>query len=218
MPQRPRGRTGKTRAREARAWELSTKGFSTRKIATILGNEGLGPISHVSVAAALKRVEKDIAPEMEQRAMYHRGFQIEALLHIFRESMAAWRRSIKTGDKSIRRKTHTQPPGALGIFAPGQRPPPPPRGGVPMDYVIESLEEYSGHSPHLRRALEALRDLRQLLGMNAPTRTEVVIPTPMGDQVVVYLPDNNRDPNVTILGDAPNDDGPRGITGPTSSN
>jgi hypothetical protein len=66
--------------------------------------------------------------------------------------------------------------------------------------------------------LEALRDKAHLLGMNAPAKTEVTLPIgPNGESVIVYLPDNERDPDITVLGDAPHDDDQHPIDGPPPS-
>lgn len=215
MAKRPRGRTGKARAREERAWELSTKGFSTRQIAKKLDLEGLGPISHVSVSKALRRVEADIAPGIEARAVYMRAFQLQALENIFRESMQAWYKS-KKGEQEIKERKHSPapvPPPRIAIAGQVATPPSPPVR-VPFDHVITSLKQTCGESAHLKRALDALADLRDLLGMNAPTRTEFITPGPMGDNVVIYIPDNGRDPGIVEPGDDPRTLGVLGLEGP----
>jgi hypothetical protein len=79
-----------TRAREARAWELSLRGKSCRAIAATLIEEGLGPITFQAVSATLKRVGDRHADELAARVKAYKAQQTHRLEMILEKALEAY--------------------------------------------------------------------------------------------------------------------------------
>lgn len=182
-------RKGRTIAREERAWDLNIQGLSYRLIAEVLNKEGLGPISPQAVGHAITRVAVRLRPVLLAKAEEQVTKQVACLNNAYGEAMQAWQRS-KLPALENRKKVHVSEPADQASADAKSRGP-----YDPTDWTLTVTKHRDGDPQYLRTALEALRDVRKLLGLDAPVKTELS-GTVGGDgkgDIVIYLPDNGRD-------------------------
>lgn len=197
-PQKTRRIAGRTRgnnkipaeltiARETRAWELKARGYDTKAITAILVAEFKRPITPRAVNLALGRVAATVTADAITNVVEFKGRQVAALQALYEESMAAYRRTVGTITQTSTKETAetpTDPPPAPPAPPPveGTPPappllPPPPPAPVVVSRVTSTSQRIQAGDPRLlATAMEALRDLRKLLGLDAPLK--IALDTP----------------------------------------
>src|SRR5262249_52348624 len=91
------------RRREQVAVELSSKGWTMRKIAAELASRGLGVITHQAVSKMLDRIDKRALAEMNEQIQLRKVKQTRVLEHILDEAMRSWEDS-KKPQKTLKTK------------------------------------------------------------------------------------------------------------------
>lgn len=143
------------RAREQRAWFLRTREFRTHEeIALDLG------VERSTVSKALKRLLSRVSLETEGEVRNKKMEQVAQLEGIAAEAMQAWRDS----KKSKTRVTKRTRPGATAKGEEGVRPP---------EDVTQHAEQQTGNVLYLQEAVAALAEVRKILGLDAPVKSDV---------------------------------------------
>lgn len=142
--------------REARAWELKALGYSALQIAGMLKDEFGKAISKRGVNLALQRVAEQVESDAIRNAKAYKGRQIARLEAIADQALTAYRQSI---GEQIETVTRLEKGGQAGDF---------PRTVAQSKKVISH-----GDPRHLNVALEAMRDLRRMLGHDAPLKIDL---------------------------------------------
>lgn len=156
--------------REDTAWRLYTReGKTQREIAAVL------KVTQQAVCLMLRRVEDRTLSDLKDETLREKARQIARLTAIFNEAISAWHSS-KAG---FRRISERRSGGGFVTPAPGKG-----KGKAKgaaagktkaardlRDLVSQTTEEFTHGDPRfLGTALEASRDLRKLLGIDAPTQ------------------------------------------------
>ena len=140
------------RAREARAWFLRTREFrSHEEIAQDLG------VDRSTVSKALKRVLSRVSLVTTEEIRAKKVEQVAQLEAIAAEAMQAWRASTKSKTKVTKRTR----PGGDG------------EGGKAPDDVTQQAEAQTGDVAYLQEARASLAEVRKILGLDAPVRSDV---------------------------------------------
>ena len=134
--------------RERRAVELSIQGWQQHQIAAELG------VSQPAVSKILARTEDRRLQEIAQLVSRHKARQEMRLEHLFGQAMRAWNDSKTDATKRRQRQTHAGP-------------------GQEQQLAELVSENRHGDPRYLAEARGALRDLRTLFGLDAPTRVLV---------------------------------------------
>lgn len=165
-------RTRKTveiaRQREELAYELcTTKGMTEREIAEEIGRRGLGPVSQPAVSKMLRRVEARALAAQAERVASYKIRQTESLERAFAKAMACFEASKGT---KIDRTEKVDADGAIK--------------------EVVTVERTSCGDPRfLAEARQALADVRQIWGLNAPAQTKASITGRLGLEIVEEIVD-----------------------------
>jgi hypothetical protein len=159
-----------TLAREERAWDLKARGFSTKEIREALVTEFRVSITIRAVNMALQRVAERTAAEAIKHAQAYKGRQIARLEAIAQEALTAYRRTVGEQVETVERVEHV--PGAAAPDAPPG--PPDTKRSTQTRRRVEA-----GDPRFLEKALDAMRDLRKLLGIDAPLKLDVARDRPL---------------------------------------
>jgi hypothetical protein len=161
MSDRPRGRARggqggaeprrRIRARELQVLDLLVAGRSQHQIAASLG------ITQPAVSKIARRIEERLLSDFAYKVERQRARQTLQLQHIYAESMDAWQASKQ--DAVRRRQRKTDPAGGAGTT---------------MAEVVAELQH--GDPRYLEIARKALADLRDVWGVDATDRIEMVTP------------------------------------------
>ena len=138
------------RAREGRAMELATQGWSQHRIATEL------QISQPAVSKLLRRVEDRILRELTAGVERQKARHTLRLEHLYAEALRAWEQSKQDATRRRQRKTVGRAGGATGATV--------------AELVVE---EQHGDPRYLEEGRKALADLRKLWGLDAPHKVDV---------------------------------------------
>jgi transcriptional regulator with XRE-family HTH domain len=135
------------RARENRAVELSTKGWTQLSIAADLG------VSQAAVSKILARADERYLEEISSTVAAQKSRQAQRLEFILSEALTAWAASKADVTRRRQRQTH----------------------GVGTDqHVAEVVSQNQYGDPrYLAEARAALRDVRGLFGLDAPSKIAV---------------------------------------------
>lgn len=137
-----------TMEREAQAWELHKQGYSQTEIAEKLtAGDPKHPISQQSVSKALRRVQETLVSDLTDKVDRYKVSQLGRLEGIYLASMSSYRTS-----KGVKKKaTRSAAKGRLSV-------------------TQESVTNEPGDPRWLEKAMEALRDQRKILGIDAPLK------------------------------------------------
>jgi hypothetical protein len=152
-----------TRRREELAWDLRLRGHSLAEIGARIAAAGLGAMTPQAVHAALGRVERRVLEGLTDRATTEKARQLDALTLIYHEAMQAWAKS-QEPSRAVRRRT---------VHPPQAGPHPQPAAAGRQVTVTEEAAERPGDVAYLRAAMEALADLRKLLGLDTPAKVKL---------------------------------------------
>jgi hypothetical protein len=141
--------------REARAWELHKEGYAQAVIAQMLSAEDpKHPIGQQAVSKALRRVQESLVSDLTDKVDRYKVSQIGRLEGIFLQAMTSFRTS-KGQKKKARRNS---------VAGDGKG-----KGGRVTE-IVESITNDPGDPRWLEKAMEALRDQRKILGIDAPMK------------------------------------------------
>lgn len=144
-----------TRAREARAWELSVRGKSSRQIAAILGEEGLGPVSFQAVARLLRVVGARKTAALTEEISDYKARQAALLALLISESLGGWDRSQRPAIE--RRVKDVVIDGRIeGVAV-----------ELPAKEITRTTKWRDGTPQFLAEARAAAADIRKLFGLDA---------------------------------------------------
>jgi transposase len=149
--------------REERAWDLKARGYRTVEIVELLVKEFGQPITRRGVDLALQRVGEEFAKRAAAHVDDYKGRQLAALEAIHEEAMDSYRQS----KGEITRKRAKQETAAKGKG----------RGAAPARSSLQVDTEHSAGDPRfLGTAIDALRDQRKILGIDAPMKVAMSAP------------------------------------------
>ena len=136
--------------REARAWELHKEGFSQTEIARMLSDEDpKHPIGQQAISKMLRRVQESLVSDLSDKVDRYKVSQIGRLEGIYLAAMSSFRLS-----KGVQKKTKTKRrPAATGVTV-----------------VKQDTTNEPGDPRFLEKAMDALRDQRKILGIDAPLK------------------------------------------------
>jgi DNA-binding CsgD family transcriptional regulator len=137
--------------RERQAWEMTQAGHTQAEIAEALG------VTQSAVSKMLDRVNNRVLEELGQAVLARKMRQLDRLDYLYDEAMAAWERS-------------KQPETVVSYEAP--------RAGRRREVTVKTLDGRCGDPVFLRRAMDALAEIRKILGLNAAEPFEF---TPIAD-------------------------------------
>lgn len=139
--------------REAEAWELHKQGHSQGEIAIILTEKNpTHPIGQQAISKALRRVEESLIGDLTDKVERYKVSQVGRLEGIYLLAMQSYRQS-----KGIQKKTKRKAT----------------RGR--LEVVQEGKTNEPGDPRWLEKSLEALRDMRKVLGIDAPMKFDGTI-------------------------------------------
>lgn len=138
--------------REAQVWALRRQGYTHERIAAELGLE------RSTVSKMLTRLTKRANTHLEEEIVEVKLAQIGQLQYIADEALQAWHKS-KEAQKSVAKRTLNRP----NRFGRGQ----------PEEEMTIQTEDQDGNPRYLEAARGAMGDLRKLLGLDAPARSEI---------------------------------------------
>lgn len=146
-----RGRISRevTRERERKAWEFRTQGWTQERIAEELG------VDRSAVAKMLFRYRQRLDDDNKEQMAQERTEQIERLQTVYNQAMDAWIAS-KSQDRTVQNRKK------IGTFA-GR--------DANDDETTVTVKDAHGDPRYLNIALQALEDLRKIMGINAPTKS-----------------------------------------------
>jgi predicted transcriptional regulator len=147
--------------RERRVVELSIQGWRQDAIAAELG------VSQAAVSKILARAEARHLEEIGTRITAQKARQTMRLENVYAQSMQAWAQSKADATKRRQRQTHGE-------------------AGASQQIAEVVSENRHGDPRYLAEARGALKDLRALYGLDAPTKV-VVTGTPFDDMSDVAL-------------------------------
>src|SRR3990167_9037998 len=133
-----------SKERERRAWELKNQMWTNKRIADDMG------LDPSTVAKILRRVVDRVKKETNEVAATYRNHQIEQLQRIADEATQAWERS-KESEKTV---TSIKPDGGV-------------------ETKIVKMKDADGDPRYLTIAMNALTDLRRIIGLDAPARSQI---------------------------------------------
>lgn len=134
--------------REAEAWELHKQGYSQADIAVMLtGKDPKHPIGQQAISKAIRRVEETLSAELLEKVERYKVSQVGRLEGIYLLAMQSYRHS-KGIQKTTRRKA----------------------GRGRLEIIQEGKTNEPGDPRWLEKAMEALRDQRKILGIDAPLK------------------------------------------------
>ena len=162
-----------TLAREERAWDLKARGYTTKEIREALIAEFGVSITIRAVNMALQRVAERTAAEAVRHAQAYKGRQIARLEAIAQEALSAYRRTVGEQVETTERVEH-QPAAPTPDAVTAAPPPPEPKRTTQTRRRVEA-----GDPRFLEKALDAMRDLRKLLGIDAPLKLDVARDRPL---------------------------------------
>lgn len=135
-------------AREQRAIELATLGWTQHRIAADLG------ISQAAVSKLLARVDARALRELTEAISRQKVRQTQRLEHVVAEALQAWDAS--KSDHTRRRQRKSEP-----------------TTGASQTVAEILIEPRHGDPRYLDEARKALADVRKMWGLDAPQRLEV---------------------------------------------
>ncbi len=135
------------RERERRAWELRQQGWTHARIAVELG------LDPSTITKMLARIRKRYLAEIQDQVEAETIEQVAQLRFIVDEAMQAWLAS-KEASKSVAQKKK-----------PGQ--------GAGGDEITTRVQDQDGDPRYLGTAMSALGDIRKILGVDAPVRSDI---------------------------------------------
>jgi predicted transcriptional regulator len=142
------------------------EGWTQQRIADHLG------ITHSTVCQHLAKAKEELKQRHEDALEAYKAQQIERLQGIYDRAMEGWHRSV---GETVKVTTKT---GRVHV----------PRGeGEPIDLPDEVTREVvnqAGGAQYLGQAMKAIEGMRELLGLDAPKRTDV---TSDGEAVKAYI-------------------------------
>jgi hypothetical protein len=164
QPRADKQKLARRRERNRRAWELNVAGRSHRQIAQQLESEGFGPISHVAVGKALRRIADRTAQELADVARREAVRQLASLDYVIQQAWEAWRASIGES-KRVTQRTVAPP----AIKTRGRKAKAP---GGRKETTVE-VRQINGDPRYLEQIRGCLADRRKILGIDAPTEVEI---------------------------------------------
>lgn len=168
----------KTAEREYAISELDAKGFNQGEIAATLG------LSRATVNKILGKIARRANKAMVDRAIEEKQIQLNRLQYVYTEAMQAWEKS-KGKFHSVKQKTVKESIGNVP-------------GIVTKEETMSSAEERDGNPAFLATAMQAMADIRKLLGLDAPLKNFEIDLTKLTDAQLVKIR-NGEDPlNVLI--------------------
>jgi hypothetical protein len=144
-----------TMEREAQAWELHKLGYSQTEIAKQLTDaDPKHPIGQQAVSKALRRVQETLVSDLTDKVDRYKVSQLGRLEGIYLQAMSSYRSS-----KGVKKK-------AKRSAAKGR-----------LSVTQESTTNEPGDPRWLEKAMDALRDQRKILGIDAPVKFDGVVKT-----------------------------------------
>lgn len=173
--------------KEAEVWALRVQGKTHQEIAKIVDME------RSSVSKMLKRLKDRAIASLDDEILAEKVLQWNRLEFIVVESFEAWETSKQADKRVTQRRSSVKP--KEGSQDEGDQTP-----DKVSEIVTSQVVEQDGNLNFLREARAAMKDIRDLLGIEAPKKIAQTDPTGMkeaelGAQVVFYIPDNQRDGN-----------------------
>ena len=170
------------RQRERTAWTLRTeRRWTQQQIADELG------IKQPSVCRILKRVRVRAEAELTEEAKQQTLEQVASLEHIAKEAMLAWGASKETARTVTRTRDEAPVLDRTGT-------PKKDRDGEPLlavsERTVTTVRAQSGNAAYLQRVMDALEDIRDILGIEAPRK--IAPTTPTGEEYHGSLDDPER--------------------------
>jgi hypothetical protein len=165
------------RKREQAALDLAASGMTEAKIAAELAKQSLGEVTQQAVSKMLLRVEKRLLAQMSEQVKLMKVRQTRILEEVVYNAMTAWEESKKP------QKSLTTKQGAGENGQPG-----------PVLGTELTLRDSHGDPRFLEQARKALADIRKIWGVDEPARTRSDITGRPVDNVVIYVPDDGRNP------------------------
>lgn len=156
-----------TAENERRAWELRQKGWKEQRIADEL------EVNVSSVSRMLKRVESRLAKEFTESAARIKARQTAQLEHIHEEALEQWERSCLDAEitRTVTKRVESKPKGRRDDDAEEDE-----EVTSTEEFLVEKTTEIRGQSGNaalLAQAREALSDIRDIWGLNAPKTQEL---------------------------------------------
>ena len=131
-----------------RAWELLMEGWTTASVREVMAAEGFGEFADSTIRGWAKQVARGMDSRDSDRITFEKGRQVGAHEHIYREAMAAWERSKgplrRFGEKVVDKGDddgHTE--------------------------STETTAESHGQTAYLRTAMDALKAITKVTGLDA---------------------------------------------------
>lgn len=128
------------RLREVEAWDLSSQGWTHKRIAEKL------QVDRSTVTKILQRVSTKAAQNMLDEAIIEKMRQVELLRFVIDESLQAWERS-KEAAKVATKKTSDK-----------------------GEEITQQAKEQDGDPRYLSEARAAMADIRKILGLDHPLK------------------------------------------------
>jgi hypothetical protein len=135
--------------RDERIWQLHIQGTASQAICDILEREGFGVINRNTVHYAINRKGGKKSEKLSELAVVERTRQVYQLRHIVEESLRAWEQS-KDGRKLTRKTTASK--GKDGE-------------AESSSSLVEENEDAGPDPRYLRQAVDAMKAIRPLLGI-----------------------------------------------------
>lgn len=172
--------------RERQVWDMRQKGKTHAQIAAALD------VDRSTVTKMLGRMYARSLSNLDEAVKQEKLEQWDRLDYMVSECLDAWEKS-KQAAKSVTEKKIMPAPDPNAPAPAGQNQPNQPAERVTTSQVTDQ----DGNVRFLVEARAALADIRKILGIDAPTK--IAATNPQGDeaapgagQVIVYIPDNNR--------------------------
>lgn len=131
--------------RKKRAWELSQQGWSEKRIAEELG------VDRTTVSRYLTSLSRRALAQLEDEVAKAKAIQLRQLQHVIDEAFQAWRDSRKP-EQTVSKKV-----------VPATE-----DGGENHTIITTKVRGQSGNPRHLRNAMTAMAEIRELLGIEPP--------------------------------------------------
>jgi AraC-like DNA-binding protein len=144
-----------------RCWELRAQGWTLERIAREVG------LTTTTVGEHIQRTQAEARKVFAEEIAGQQALRLAQLDSVLQEALDAWQASRSE-------ETSTVTEGRVAVLPPGGEGQDP---VVPLpDLVVRHTRKGGGDPALLGRVLEAIEDIRQLLGLDAPKRVQVEPP------------------------------------------
>lgn len=152
---------------------MAAKGLTEVLIANELERIGLGRVSQPGISKMLSRVERRVLKQMDGKVRRKKARQDAALMHVYRDAMAAWEKS-KEPQRTVTTKEDS---------------------GGNVKETLTVVRETPGDPRYLDQARQALADIRKIWGVDEPAQTKSDVSGRLGLEIVEVIVDAEGPPD-----------------------